>query len=123
MRFSFKYLLAYSLVIQFFILCIVFSLSDNIYEYFNPGRYLAGPALIDIPGEALSRMFYNPFSTLFSIVTTAAYWWAIRWISKTAEIAGRSYVGFMILSIVCLPIAWIISLMFKKGNTKGITDY
>ena len=123
MKFSFKYLLAYSLVIQFFILCIVFSLNENIYEYFNPGRYLAGPALIDIPGEALSRMFYNPFSTLYSIVTTAAYWWSIRWISKTAETAGRSYVGFMILSIVCLPIAWIISLTFKKGNTKGITDY
>jgi len=123
MKFSFKYLLAYSLVIQFFILCMFFSLSDNIYEYFNPGRYLAGPALIDIPGEALSRMFYNPFSTLYSIVTTAAFWWAIRWISKTAETAGRSYVGFMILSIVCLPIAWIISLTFKKGNTKGITDY
>ena len=123
MKFSFKYLLAYSLVIQFFILCIVFSLSENIYEYFNPGRYLAGPALINIPGEALSRMFYNPFSTLYSIVTTAAYWWAIRWISKTAETAGRSYVGFMILSIVCLPIAWIISLTFKKGNPKGATDY
>ena len=123
MRFSFKYLLVYSVVIQFFGLSIVYSFSENVYEYFNPGRYIAGPALIDIPGEALSQMFNNPFSTLYSIVTTAAYWWAIRWISKTAETAGRSYVGFMILSIVFLPIAWIISLTFKKGNMKGTTDY
>ena len=123
MKFSFKYLLVYSVVIQFFGLSIVYSVSENIYEYFNPGRYIAGPALIDIPGEALSQMFNNPFSTLYSIVTTAAYWWAIRWISKTAETAGRSYVGFMILSIVFLPIAWIISLTFKKGNMKGTTDY
>ena len=123
MRFSFKYLLVYSVVIQFFGLSIVYSFSENIYEYFNPGRYIAGPALIDIPGEALSQMFNNPFSTLYSIVTTAAYWWAIRWISRTAENAGRSYVGFMILSIIFLPIAWIISLTFKKGNMKGTTDY
>ena len=123
MRFSFKYLLVYSVVIQFFGLSIVYSFSENVYEYFNPGRYIAGPALIDIPGEALSQMFKNPFSTLYSIVTTAAYWWAIRWISKTAETAGRSYVGFMILSIVFLPIAWIISLTFKKGTIKGTTDY
>lgn len=123
MRFSFKYLLVYSVVIQFFGLSIVYSVSENVYEYFNPGRYIAGPALIDIPGEALSQMFNNPFSTLYSIVTTAAYWWAIRWISKTAETAGRSYVGFMILSIVFLPIAWIISLTFKKGTIKGTTDY
>jgi hypothetical protein len=123
MKFSFKYLLAYSLVIQFFLLSIIYLFNKNIYEYLNPGRYLAGPALIDIPGEVLTRMFNNPFSTLYSIVTTAAYWWAIRWISKTAENAGRSYVGFMILSIVCLPIAWIISLTFKKGNIKGATDY
>jgi hypothetical protein len=122
MKFSFKYLLAYSLVIQFFLLSIIYLFNKNIYEYFNPGRYLAGPALIDIPGEVLTRMFYNPFSTLYSIVTTAAYWWAIRWISKTAETAGRSYVGFMILSIVCLPIAWIISLTFKKVNIKGPAD-
>ena len=123
MKFSFKYLLVYSVLIQFFGLSIVYSVSENIYEYFNPGRYIAGPALIDIPGEALSQMFNNPFSTLYSIVTTAAYWWAIRWISRTAENAGRSYVGFMILSIVFLPIAWIISLTFKKGNMKGTTDY
>jgi len=122
-RFSFKYLLVYSVVIQFFGLSIVYSFSENVYEYFNPGRYIAGPALIDIPGEALSQMFNNPFSTLYSIVTTAAYWWAIRWISRTAENAGRSYVGFMILSIVFLPIAWIISLTFKKGTIKGTTDY
>jgi hypothetical protein len=122
-RFSFKYLLVYSVVIQFFGLSIVYSFSENVYEYFNPGRYIAGPALIDIPGEALSQMFNNPFSTLYSIVTTAAYWWAIRWISKTAETAGRSYVGFMILSIVFPPIAWIISLTFKKGTIKGTTDY
>ena len=115
--------MVYSVVIQFFGLSIVYSFSENVYEYFNPGRYIAGPALIDIPGEALSQMFNNPFSTLYSIVTTAAYWWAIRWISKTAETAGRSYVGFMILSIVFLPIAWIISLTFKKGDTKGTTDY
>ena len=123
MKFSFKYLLVYSVLIQFFVLSIVYSVSENIYEHFNPGRYIAGPALIDIPGEALSQMFNNPFSTLYSIVTTAAYWWAIRWISRTAENAGRSYVGFMILSIVFLPIAWIISLTFKKGNIKGTTDY
>jgi hypothetical protein len=122
MKFSFKYLLVYSVVIQFFGLSIVYSVSENVYEYFNPGRYIAGPALIDIPGEALSQMFNNPFSTLYSIVTTAAYWWAIRWISKTAETAGRSYVGFMILSIVFLPIAWIISLTFRKSTMNGSTD-
>ncbi len=115
--------MVYSVVIQFFGLSIVYSFSENVYEYFNPGRYIAGPALIDIPGEALSQMFNNPFSTIYSMVTTAAYWWAIRWISKTAETAGRSYVGFMILSIVFLPIAWIISLTFKKGNINGTTDY
>ncbi len=122
MKFSFKYLLVYSVLIQFFGLSIVYSVSENVYEYFNPGRYIAGPALIDIPGEALSQMFNNPFSTLYSIVTTAAYWWAIRWISKTAETAGRSYVGFMILSIVFLPIAWIISLTFRKSTMNGSTD-
>jgi hypothetical protein len=123
MKFSFKYLLVYSVLIQFFGLSIVYSVSENVYEYFNPGRYIAGPGLIDIPGEALSQMFNNPFSTLYSIVTTAAYWWAIRWISKTAETAGRSYVGFMILSIVFLPIAWIISLTFRKGTMKESTNY
>ncbi len=123
MKFSFKYLLAYSLVIQFSGLLVINLFNENIFEYFNPGRYLAGPALIDIPGEVLSQMIYKPISTLFSIVTTAVYWWAIRWISKTAESTGRSYVGFMILSIVCLPIAWIISLTFKKGNLKESTDY
>ena len=123
MKFSLKYLLAYSLVIHFFVLSIISSASENIFEYFNPGRYKAGPALIDVPGEVLSQMFNNPFSTIYSVVTTAAYWWAIRWISKTAETAGRSYVGFMILSIVCLPIAWIISLTFKKGSVKDATEY
>jgi hypothetical protein len=123
MKFSLKYLFVYSLVIHFFLLSIIFSVSENIFEYFNPGRYKAGPALIDVPGEVLSQMFNNPFSTIYSIVTTTAYWWAIRWISKTAETAGRSYVGFMILSIVCLPIAWIISLTFKKGSVKDTTDY
>jgi len=123
MKFSLKHLFVYSLVIHFFVLSIIFSVSENIFEYFNPGRYKAGPALIDVPGEVLSQMFNNPFSTIYSIVTTTAYWWAIRWISKTAETAGRSYVGFMILSIVCLPIAWIISLTFKKGSVKDTTDY
>ena len=123
MKFSLKYLFVYSLVIHFFLLSIIFSVSENIFEYFNPGRYKAGPALIDVPGEVLSQMFNNPFSTIYSIFTTTAYWWAIRWISKTAETAGRSYVGFMILSIVCLPIAWIISLTFKKGSVKDTTDY
>jgi hypothetical protein len=97
--------------------------SETIFEYFNPGRYIAGPALIDVPGEVLSQMFTTPFSTIYSTVTTAIYWWAIRWISKTAETAGRSYIGFMILSIVCLPIAWIISLTFKRSTLKESTDY
>jgi hypothetical protein len=123
MKFSFRYLLVYSVVIQFFGLSIVYLVSENVYEYLNPGRYITGPALIDIPGEVLTRMFSNPFSTLYSIITTAAFWWAIRWISKTAETAGRSYVGFMILSIVFLPVAWIISLTFKRGDKKGTTDY
>ena len=122
MKFSLKYLFAYSLVIHFFVLSIIFSVSENIFEFFNPGRYKAGPAFIDVPGDVLSQMFNNPFSTIYSIVTTTTYWWAIRWISKTAETAGRSYVGFMILSIVCLPIAWIISLTFKKEIVKGTTD-
>ena len=118
MKFSFKYLLVYSVLIQFAGLLVIYLFNENIFEYSNPGRYLAGPALRDIPGEVLSLMFDNPFTTIYSIVTTAAYWWAIRWISKTAETAGRSYVGFMILSIVCLPIAWIISLTFKKDNAR-----
>jgi Na+-driven multidrug efflux pump len=120
-KFNFKYLLIYSLVIQFFGLLVIYLFNENIFEFFNPGRYLPGPALRDIPGEVLSQMFNNPFSTIYSIVTTAAYWWAIRWISKTAETAGRSYVGFMILSIVCLPIAWIISLTFKNSNSNVTT--
>jgi len=122
-KFNFKYLLVYSLVIQFAGLLLIYLFNESIFEYFNPGRYLPGPALIDIPGGVLSQMFNNPFTTIYSIVTTAAYWWAIRWISKTAETAGRSYVGFMILAIVFLPIAWVISLTFKKGNTKETTDY
>ena len=116
-------MLVYSLLIQFSGLLVIYLFNENIFEFFNPGRYLPGPALIDIPAEVLSQMFNNPFTTVYSVVTTATYWWAIRWISKTAEMAGRSYVGFMILSIVCLPIAWIISLTFKKDSKVQTSDY
>jgi len=40
----------------------------------------------------------------------------VRWIAKTAELAGRSYLGFMILGIFFPVIATIIVLIFKKPS-------
>jgi hypothetical protein len=40
----------------------------------------------------------------------------VRWIAKTAEVAGRSYLGFMILGIFFPLIATIIVLTFKKPS-------
>lgn len=40
----------------------------------------------------------------------------IRWIARTAEKAGRSYVGFMIFGIFMPPIASIVVLTFKQDK-------
>ena len=41
-------------------------------------------------------------------------WVYVRWVASTAEKAGRSYVGFMLVAILFAPIAWIIVLLFQK---------
>ncbi len=48
-------------------------------------------------------------------------WIYIRWVASTAEKAGRSYVGFMIVAILLTPIAWIIVLLFKKPETPPVS--
>ena len=42
------------------------------------------------------------------------YWLFLRWVGKTAERAGRSFVAFMIFAIFAPAIAWIVVIMFKK---------
>lgn len=49
-------------------------------------------------------------------------WIYIRWVASTAEDAGRSYVGFMIVAILLSPIAWVIVLCFKKPETSPVSS-
>jgi len=48
-------------------------------------------------------------------------WIYIRWVASTAEVAGRSYVGFMIVAILLSPIAWVIVLCFKKPEISPVS--
>ena len=57
----------------------------------------------------LGLIFTVPYT--FSIFVV---WVFVRWVASTAEKAGRSYVGFMIIAILIPFIAWIIVLLFKK---------
>jgi VIT1/CCC1 family predicted Fe2+/Mn2+ transporter len=50
------------------------------------------------------------------------FWTYVRWVASTAERAGRSYVGFMLVAIFFGGIAWIIVLMFKKPEPQGTIE-
>jgi hypothetical protein len=47
------------------------------------------------------------------------YWVWIKWIAKTAEKAGRSYRGFLILGFFVPVLASIIVLTFKQTDTSN----
>lgn len=63
------------------------------------------------PHEVL-RLYIIAFVWLVSF--PIIFW--IRWIAKTAKLAGRSYVGFMVFGIFLPIIATIIVLTFKKPS-------
>ena len=78
--------------------------------------------IIAIVLTALMKLL-SPSSTTISDLTFPIFWSAlwiflgwiyVRWVASTAEKAGRSYVGFMIVAIFFGWIAWLIVLMFKK---------
>ena len=52
--------------------------------------------------------------SIISIGVVYLYYRLIRWVASTAEKAGRSYAGFMILAIFFPVIAAVIVLIFKK---------
>lgn len=53
-------------------------------------------------------------SALVPTIFLFLYWLFIRWVAKTAEQAGRSFVAFMIFALIAPVIAWIVVIMFKK---------
>ena len=63
--------------------------------------------------DGLLGLFFTVPYTLFIFVV----WIFVRWVASTAEKAGRSYVGFMIIAILFPFIAWLIVLLFKKPET------
>lgn len=42
-----------------------------------------------------------------------SYFWFIAWCARRAECAGRSRRGFMLLSAIAPPLAWVIVLVLK----------
>jgi hypothetical protein len=58
------------------------------------------------------------YATLFGWFVYLIFLW-VRWIARTAEQAGRSYVGFMIFGIFLPVIASIVVLTFKQDKTSS----
>jgi hypothetical protein len=51
-----------------------------------------------------------------------AFFFWVRWIARTAERAGRSYVGFMIFGILLPVIASIVVLILKPEKVSESTN-
>lgn len=70
--------------------------------------------------ESLKTAYISGFiqSTLFIFL----YWLLIRWISSTAEKAGRSYSAFMVFAIFLPIIAWLVVITFKKSDSNQGTS-
>ena len=47
----------------------------------------------------------------------------VKWIARTAENAGRSYKGFLVLGIFLPVIASIIVLTFKQAGTSNKAEF
>jgi hypothetical protein len=81
-------------------------------------------ALLSLPIKLIDSS-YAGFS-IFPIFSTALWiflaWIYVRWVASTAEKAGRSYVGFMLIAIFFAWIAWLIVLMFKKPEPKETAE-
>ena len=76
--------------------------------------------LVRVPGSIeLSVLVRAGLLALFSGTLIFLYWLFIRWVGKTAEKAGRSFVAFMIFAILAPAIAWIVVIMFKKPQPIG----
>ena len=56
----------------------------------------------------------NLFVGIVPVLILYIYYKLVRWVALTAEKAGRSYAGFMILAIFFPVIAAVIVLIFKK---------
>jgi hypothetical protein len=59
--------------------------------------------------------------TIFLAILIFFFWTYTRWVAATAEKAGRSYLGFVLIAISFTPIAWIIVLLFKKPETPSVS--
>lgn len=57
----------------------------------------------------LGLLFTVPYTLSIFLV-----WSYIRWVASTAEKAGQSYVGFMVVATVFPGIAWLFVLILKK---------
>lgn len=85
--------------------------------YFALIPILLAIGLTVIPNSAIQLVgIFLVYAILFGwlVLFPIVIW--IRWIAKTAELAGRSYLGFMILGIFFPVIATIIVLTFKKPS-------
>jgi hypothetical protein len=66
--------------------------------------------------------FWTPaFEALVPAIFLFLSWLFVHWVASTAEIAGRSFVAFMIFAIIAPVIAWVVVIMFKKPQSTGPT--
>lgn len=89
----------------------------KIFLYFALLPILLAIGLTVVPNSAVQLVaIFLVYAILFGwlVLFPIVIW--IRWIAKTAELAGRSYLGFMILGIFFPLIATIIVLTFKKPS-------
>lgn len=63
------------------------------------------------------------FTFIIVFINILVYFYArfVKWCGTKAEIAGKSKIGFIILSIVFPIIAWIILLIIAPGKKKEFT--
>ncbi len=71
----------------------------------------------DVQGVWVTDPISYPIYAVWGGIWVFLFWVYVRWVASTAEKAGRSYVGFMLIAILFAPIAWLIVLMFKKPST------
>lgn len=61
------------------------------------------------------------YATLLGWLIYTIFLW-IRWIARTAERAGRSYLGFMIFGIFLPVIASFVVLTFKQDKSPSLNE-
>lgn len=82
-------------------------------------RYINDLSASEFP---ITKMFDESLKSAYiygfiqSAVFIFLYWLLIRWISSTAEKAGRSYSAFMVFAIFLPIIAWLVVITFKKSD-------